>query len=107
MGRRRSCFTKDNQLDKTNEQELLDSTDGLLELELEEATKDNAHVRSSLDNSLFEKVNNENFEHLTMPMSSLPDINQEIKYFSLDKVSPGHTPAGIIIQDYLLSDKIK
>ncbi|CAF3755092.1 unnamed protein product [Rotaria sp. Silwood1] len=98
---------KDNQLDKTNEQELLDLTSGLLELELEEASKDDAHVPSSLDNSLFEKIDNENFEHLTVSMSSLPDINQEMKYFSLDKVSSGHIPAGIISQDYSLSDKMK
>ncbi|CAF2650502.1 unnamed protein product [Rotaria sp. Silwood2] len=98
---------KDNQLDKTNEQELLDLTGGLLELELKEATKDDAYVPSSLDNSLFEKVDNENFEYLTVSMSALPDINQEMKYFSLDKVAVGNIPVGIIVQDYSLSDKMK
>ncbi|CAF1359338.1 unnamed protein product [Rotaria sordida] len=99
--------SKDNKLDKTNEQKLLDITHRLLELELEEASEDDAHVPSSLDNSLFEKIDDENFEDLTLSMSSVPDINQEMKYFSLDKVTPGSIPAGIIVQNYSLSDKMK
>ncbi|CAF4123134.1 unnamed protein product [Rotaria socialis] len=98
---------KDNSLDTTNEQELSVMTNYLLELELEEATKDDAYVPSSLDNSVSEKYDDENFEQIALPMSELSDINREMKYFSLDKVLVGDIPPGIVVQDYTISDKMK
>ncbi|CAF3813346.1 unnamed protein product [Rotaria magnacalcarata] len=98
---------KDNSLDTTNEQELSVMTNYFLELELEEATKDDAYVPSSLDNSVSEKYDDENFEQLTLPTSELSDRNREMKYFSLDKVLAGDIPPGIVVQDYTVSDKMK
>lgn len=93
--------------DQTDEQKLTDMTHGLLEQELQEATKDDAHVPSSLDNSVFDESDIDNFEFLSLSTSSISDINQQMKYFTLDKVASGNIPPGIIIQDYSPSDRRK
>jgi hypothetical protein len=92
---------------KLDDQRLTDMTGGLLEEELAQATKDDAHVPSSLDNSLFNDVDNDNFEYLSLSRSSLSDNEQELKHFSLDRVSGDNIPSGIIEQDYSHSDKLK
>lgn len=98
---------KGNQIDKSHEQEVSEITDRLSKLKLEKIVKGDAHVPSSLDNSLVEESDSEDFEHLLLPMSLSHDLEQSIKYFSLDKVLPGNIPPGIIVQNYSLSDKMK
>lgn len=91
-----------NQLYEENEQRLLDMTGGSLEEHLEKAIKDDAHVPSSLDNSLIDQFSKDDFEPL-----SLSDFDQELKYLKLDKVATDTIPADITTQDYSISDKIK
>ncbi|CAF0982792.1 unnamed protein product [Adineta steineri] len=93
----------DSQLDKSFEQELLDMTDGSLEEELERASKDDAYVPRSLDNSPSVASLTDDFEQLSLSDND----DQQINYFSLEKVLPGHLPPGIIKQSYSFSNQIK
>jgi hypothetical protein len=86
------------------------ATDDLLEQELEEATKDDAYVPTSLDNSFLKESSDDSndFEDVKLSMSPLSiGDNQQLKYFSLDKVLPGHLPPGIIRQNYSFGNRIK
>jgi hypothetical protein len=96
-----------NEVYRENEQRLMDLTGGLLEKQFDEAIKDDAHVPSSLDNSLFDQFDTSGFQSLSMSTNSLKDFNQESKYLILDKVPTDTIPSGITTQDYSLSDKVK
>jgi hypothetical protein len=90
--------------DNKNEENLLDLTGGSLEDELADASKDDAVVPSSLDNSL---VNDDDLEYLSLSSNSFEDSKEELEHISLNRVSEGDLPFGIIEQDYSHSDKLK
>ena len=82
--------------DQAIEEQLIDFTDGQLEEQLADASRDDAHVPSSLDHSLID-----DFEQLTLPVDSLgSDGDLQLNTHPLRKVAPGKVPSGIVLQNY-------